>query len=45
MIAAALSGGRLPTLGSVVTRMTASGAVRILLTLGWVWLGWHAFAR
>lgn len=44
-IAAALSGGRLPTLGAVVRRMVARGPVRCLLVLGWIWLGWHAFAR
>ncbi len=45
MIAAALSDGRLPTLGTVVGRLAASCPVRSLLVLGWIWLGWHAFAR
>lgn len=45
VILAALSGGRFPTLGTVVSRMTATSVGRSLLVLGWIWLGWHAFAR
>jgi Family of unknown function (DUF6186) len=40
-----LSGGRLPTLGAVVTRAQGSRIGRVLLAVGWMWLGWHAFAR
>src|ERR1035438_7347269 len=45
LVATGLSGGRLPTLGAVVLRLTASRIGRVLLALGWAWLGWHAFAR
>jgi hypothetical protein len=44
-IAAVVSGGRFPGLGTVATRVTASRGGRSLLVLGWMWLGWHAFAR
>jgi hypothetical protein len=45
LVATWLSGGRLPTLGAVVLRLKASRIGRVLLALGWAWLGWHAFAR
>ncbi len=44
-IAALVTRGRFPGLGSLVERVTAGPAGRILLVLGWMWLGWHAFAR
>ncbi|HXQ43466.1 MAG TPA: DUF6186 family protein [Acidimicrobiales bacterium] len=44
-IAASASGGRFPGLGTLARRVTARPAGRILLVLGWMWLGWHAFAR
>ena len=37
--------GHVPRLGAVVARWNARGARRALLLLGWMWLGWHAFAR
>jgi hypothetical protein len=40
-----LSAGRFPTLSSSVRRITARPVGRGLLVLGWMWLGWHAFAR
>ena len=45
LVATWLSGGRLPTLGAVVLRLKASRIGRVLLALGWAWLGWHSFAR
>jgi hypothetical protein len=39
------SRGRLTTLGAVVSRIRAHRVGRLLFTLGWMWLGWHAFAR
>jgi hypothetical protein len=37
--------GRLPTAGMLV-RVGVGGRVgRALLVVGWMWLGWHAFAR
>jgi hypothetical protein len=39
------SGERFPTLGAVVARARANRIGRMLLVLGWMWLGWHAFAR
>ena len=44
-IVAALSGGRFPGLGTLVRRVTVSPVGRGVLVLGWMWLGWHAFAR
>jgi hypothetical protein len=40
-----LSRGRFPTLGAIVGRLIDNRVGRVLLTLGWMWLGWHAFAR
>jgi hypothetical protein len=40
-----LSEGRLPTLSSTIRRLTARPVGRGLLLVGWMWLGWHAFAR
>jgi hypothetical protein len=45
LVTSALSNGRFPTLGAVTGRITANRAGRVLLVLGWMWLGWHAFAR
>jgi len=44
-VAAWASGGRFPGLRVLVERVTARPAGRIALVLGWMWLGWHAFAR
>jgi len=43
--AAALLRGRIPTIGQVVARLTARRAGRWLLLAGWLWVGWHLFAR
>lgn len=44
-IVTVLSKGRLPGLGAVLRRVTASRGGRGLFVLGWMWLGWHAFVR
>jgi hypothetical protein len=44
-MAAAMSRRRLPGLGTLVRRVTASVAGRSVFVLAWMWLGWHAFAR
>jgi hypothetical protein len=44
-VIAVASRGRFPGLGTLVQRLTAIRAGQILLVLGWMWLGWHAFAR
>lgn len=37
--------GRFPTAGTLV-RVGVRGRVgRTVLVVGWMWLGWHAFAR
>ena len=36
---------RTPTLGDVIDRLTTSPWGRWLLLAGWLWLGWHFFAR
>jgi hypothetical protein len=45
LVVTVMSKGRLPTLGAIVTRLRAHRIGRVLLALGWMWLGWHAFAR
>jgi hypothetical protein len=44
-IVAALSKGRVPGLGTLVRKVTVYPVARGALVLGWMWLGWHAFAR
>ncbi len=44
-IAAARSKDRLPGFGALLGRLTESRVGRGLVVLGWMWLGWHAFAR
>lgn len=43
--AVSVSKGRLPSLVTVVGRITSTQSGRWLFLLGWMWLGWHAFAR
>ncbi|HTT86826.1 MAG TPA: DUF6186 family protein [Acidimicrobiales bacterium] len=38
-------GGRVPGIGALARRITVRPVGRALLVLGWMWLGWHAFAR
>jgi Family of unknown function (DUF6186) len=45
LLASTLSDDRFPTLGSVVRRATSSRVGQVVLLVGWMWLGWHAFAR
>jgi hypothetical protein len=45
LVATALAGDPIPTLGATVRRITASRVGRVVIVLGWMWLGWHAFAR
>ena len=33
------------TLPDAFNALTRNRAVRILVVVGWVWLGWHLFAR
>ena len=44
-IVAAASGGAWPGLGAFVRHLTARNGGRTLVVLGWMFLGWHAFAR
>jgi hypothetical protein len=38
-------GDRIPSLEAVVGRLASQRPVFAALILGWMWLGWHAFAR
>ena len=40
-----LSTGRIRGPGALVKRIEATTTGRVLLLLGWMWLGWHLFAR
>ena len=33
------------TLSDAITLLTRSRTARILVVIGWIWLGWHLFAR
>lgn len=41
----AVAGRRTPTAGRVLGTLMHPAAGRIVLLAGWVWLGWHLFAR
>lgn len=36
---------RVPTVGALIDRGTHRLVWRVLLIVGWMWLGWHFFAR
>jgi Family of unknown function (DUF6186) len=36
---------RIPTLGEWLGYVMRSKAGRVLILLGWLWLGWHYFSR
>jgi hypothetical protein len=38
-------GSRIPTLGEWLGYVMRSKAGRVLILLGWLWLGWHYFSR
>lgn len=38
-------GSRLPTLGRLATAVMRRPVMRAALLAGWLWLGWHLFAR
>jgi hypothetical protein len=44
-VGARRSHGRFGTLGVLRDRATAPVAVYLVLLVGWMWLGWHFFAR
>jgi hypothetical protein len=45
LVGTTLAKERIPTLGATVRRITASPVGRVVMAIGWMWLGWHAFAR
>ena len=38
-------GNRIPTLGQWLGYLMRPRVGRLLILLGWLWLGWHYFAR
>jgi hypothetical protein len=36
---------RFATIGQLLHRLTSHAALRGALVVGWMWFGWHAFAR
>ena len=42
---AARRSGRLSTFGEVLDAVVRRWPVRVALLVGWLWLGWHLFAR
>ena len=38
-------GSRIPTLGQWLGYLMRPRTGRVLILLGWWWLGWHCFAR
>ncbi|MGI8809410.1 MAG: DUF6186 family protein [Acidimicrobiales bacterium] len=37
--------GRIPTIGQVASLATSRRTGRWLVLAGWLWVGWHLFAR
>ena len=44
-LTAVASRGRWPTLADLARAATSHPVGRGIVLLGWMWLGWHAFAR
>jgi hypothetical protein len=44
-LAARRPGSRIPTLGALLGYLMRPRTGRVLVLLGWLWLGWHYFAR
>ena len=44
-VVAVASKGRWPTFAGLVRAVASHPVARGALLLGWMWLGWHAFAR
>lgn len=44
-MASALSGGRIVGLLGLMARLTRRNVVFVVFFLGWMWVGWHFFAR
>ena len=42
---AARRGGRVATFGAALTGVLRRPPLRVLVQAGWLWLGWHLFAR
>ncbi len=45
VVAVASRGRRVGAAGGAVTFAVSRRWARVLILLGWAWLGWHAFAR
>ncbi len=45
VVVSTISPRHLPTFGRTVDALVSSAWARGLLTVGWMWLGWHLFAR
>ena len=44
-VVAHTSKGRWPDAGALFRLLTASALGRLAVIAGWMWLGWHVFAR
>jgi hypothetical protein len=44
-VLARATAGRLPPVAALARRVTAPRLGRAVVILGWMWIGWHAFAR
>lgn len=42
---AARLGARVPRIGEVFSALVARRGLRAAVLAGWIWLGWHFFAR
>jgi hypothetical protein len=45
VIASLRAGSRIPTAGRLVASVRSTYLGRVLLVLGWGWVGWHFFVR
>lgn len=44
-VLSAVSRGSRPGIGAVLARATDRRWVSVVLVVGWMWFGWHTFAR
>ena len=40
-----IAGRRIAAAGSLIRRLTRRPALRVVVVLVWMWVGWHLFAR
>jgi hypothetical protein len=45
LVLSAVAPRRLPTAATAIGALVSSPVGRVVIVVGWMWLGWHLFAR